>query len=180
MNLKDAILKRRSIRKYKDKAVPNLLIKELLEVARMAPSAYNSQPSRFFIIKDKKIKKILRENNVFKQDFVYLAPVIIVCSADKDVFPKEKFEAVYSKSSEIGGEIGAVRDLSIACQNLVLRAVDLGLGTCYVGLVNRDKAKEILKIPKDFVLPFIITLGYPNEKPKEATRKPLSKFIIKK
>lgn len=179
MNIKTAIETRRSIRKYQDQEIPESLIKELIEAARLAPSAYNAQPSRFVILKSKKIKETLKGNKVFKQPFVYEAPVIIVCSADPEVYPKEKFEPTYSNPREIAGEVGAVRDLSISVQNLVLRATDLGLGTCYVGLVARDRLKKDLGIPKNYVLPFVITLGYPAEKPEFKPRKNLKELVIK-
>lgn len=178
MSVKTIIAKRRSIRKYQDKKVPNVLIKELIDAARLAPSAYNAQPSKFFIVKDKTMKQKLKQNSVFKQDFVYTAPVIMVCCADRDVFPKERFEPVYSNPREIGGELGAIRDLSIATQNLVLRATELGLGTCYVGLVNRDKIKETLDIPTNCIVPFVITLGYPAEKPRPTPRNEFKEFIL--
>lgn len=110
MSVKTVIKKRRSIRKYQDKKVSNNLIRELIDAARLAPSAYNAQSARFFIVKGVTIKQKLKENNIFKQDFVYTAPIIIVCCADQNVFPKERFEPVYSNPREIGGEIGAVRD----------------------------------------------------------------------
>lgn len=178
MGVKTIIKKRRSIRKYQDKKVSNDLIKELINAAILAPSAYNAQPSRFFVVKDKSTKQKLKENNIFKQESVYTAPIIIVCCADQNVFPKERFEPVYSNPREIGGNLGAVRDLSIAAQNLVLMATELGLGTCYVGLVNRDKIKEILGISKDYVVPFVITIGYPAEEPKATFRNGFKNFLL--
>jgi nitroreductase len=178
MDVQKAITQRRSVRKYQDKEIPDSLIRELIEAARLAPSAYNSQPSKFYIIKKESDKKRLKENNVFKQEFVYAAPVIIVCCGNSDAFPAERFEPVYSSIHEIGGEIGAVRDVSIATQNLVLRATELGLGACYIGLVNRSKLKEILNIPQNYVLPFVIILGYPDEKPEATPRKELKEFVI--
>ena len=180
MDVKKAIKKRRSIRKYQDKVVPNVLIKELIKAARLAPSAYNAQPTKFVILKSKEIKEQLKESNVFKQDFVYEAPVIIVCCGDPEVYPKEKLESIYSNPAEIAGEVGAARDISIAVQNLVLRATELGLGTCYIGLVARGKIKEILGIPQNYVLPYVIILGYPAEEPKEKPRKNIEDLIIKK
>ncbi|MGA2418038.1 MAG: nitroreductase family protein [Candidatus Staskawiczbacteria bacterium] len=178
MKVEDAIKIRRSIRKYKDIAVPEDLINELIEAARLAPSAYNAQPWKFFIVKDKNLKQKLKDNNIFKHPFVYEAPLIIICCGDPDVFPKERFENIYSNASEIGGGVGAVRDVSIASQNLVLRATELGLGTCYIGLVNREKIKEILNIPKNYVLPFAILAGYPDEAPKPTPRKKIDEMLF--
>jgi len=180
MEVKIAIENRRSIRIYQDKQIPESLVLELIEAARLAPSAYNAQPTKFIIVKNKEEKEKLKENKIFRQSFVYEAPVIIICCGDPEVYPKARLEATYSNPSEIAGEVGAVRDVSIAAQNLVLRATELGLGTCYIGLVARDKAKEILGIPKNYVLPFVLTVGYPAEEPKATPRKSQEDLIFKK
>ena len=167
------------MRKYQDKRVSDILVKELIEAARLAPSAYNAQPSKFIILRNKEIKEKLRRNNVFKQAFVYNSPLIIVCLGDPEVYPEKRLESIYGSPQEIAGNIGAVRDVSIGAQNLVLRAMELGLGTCYIGLVARDKIKEILGIPSNYILPFVIMAGYPAEKPNPTPRKDLKDFIIK-
>lgn len=180
MNTETAIKDRRSIRKYQDKEIPEDLVKDILNAARLAPSAYNAQPSRFVVIQDKKTKETLKKSNIFKQPFVYSSPVIIVCLGDPEVYPKERLEPTYSNPKEIAGDIGAVRDVAISTQNLVLRATELGLGTCYIGLVDRDKVKDILDIPKNYVLPFAITVGYPDEQPEASARKNLDEIILKR
>jgi nitroreductase len=173
MDTEIIIKKRVSVRKFQKKAVPTALVNKIMEAARLAPSAYNAQPWRFVVVSSLQVKQILRENNIFKQSFVCEAPLIIVCSADPDVFPKERFESTYSDATEIGGNIGAVRDLSISAQNLVLAAYNNGLGACYIGLLDRKKIKELLNIPKNYVIPFVIILGYPAEKPGHTARKEL-------
>jgi nitroreductase len=178
MDTKDVIKIRRSIRKYQKKEVPNSLIEKLVEAARLAPSAYNAQPTKLVILKSREIKEKMKKNKIFRQDFVYGAPVIIAFLGDPEVYPKERLEPTYSNPSEIAGEIGAVRDISIAAQNLVLQATDLSLGTCYIGLVSRDKFKELLNIPKNYVLPFVITVGYPDENPKAMPRKSKKDLVV--
>ena len=179
MKIGEIIEKRRSIRKYQDKSISEDLVGKLINAARLAPSAYNGQPSRFLVVRDEKTKQQLKDAKIFRQDFVYTAPLIIICCADPDVYPKERFEPTYSNAAEIGGDIGAVRDLSLSSQNLVLMATELGLGTCYVGLVDRNKIKEMFHIPENYVLPFVITVGYPDEEPKPLIRKNLEEFILK-
>lgn len=178
MNIEEVIKERRSIRKYQEIKVPPDSIAKLIEAARLAPSAYNAQPEKFIIIEAEEIKNKLKDNNIFRQDFVYRAPLIIVCCADPEVYPKEKFDPVFSGAAEIGGELGAVRDLSISAQNLVLMATSLGLGTCYIGLIDRNKIKDILSIPKNYVLPFVILAGFPDEEPKPLLRKEMGEFIL--
>ena len=174
MNVKTTIAKRRSIRKYKDKEVSNVLIKELINAARFAPSGNNAQPARYFIVKDKNIKSELKKNKIFKQDFVYSAPVIIVCCGNPKAYPRVKFEAGFDDSFVIR----AIRDVAIAAQNLVLRATELGLGTCYIGWRHKDRIKKVLGIPKNYVVPFVITVGYPDERMKTRPRKDLKELLL--
>jgi len=181
MTLKQIIEKRRSVRKFKDEKIQEDLVNELIDAARLAPSACNAQPTRFILIQDNKTKELLKENNIFRQAFVYDAPLIIVCLGDASVFPNETLKKHYgSFDKEVLGDVGAIRDVAIATQNLVLMAIELGLGTCYIGLVDRKKIKEILEIPKNYVLPFVIVAGYPDESPKASARKSTKEIIIKK
>lgn len=173
MEVIEAIRKRRSIRKYADKPVPQEIINELIEAARLAPSGNNVQPWRFYIIKD---KKILTENKVFHQDFVYKAPLIIVCCSDP-----QGFAELYKVSKDLDERdpvLRAWRDLSLACENMVLRATELGLGTCFVGWIKRDEIKKILNIPENYVLAYVIAMGYPAEEPKHKEKKTRDEIVL--
>jgi nitroreductase len=177
MDTEKIIKKRASVRKFKKKAVPAVLVNRLIGAARLAPSAYNAQPWSFVVISSSQVKKTLKENKIFKQDFIYDAPLIIICCSNPDVFPKERFEPIYSNVAEIGGNIGAVRDVSIAAQNLVLAAYNNGLGACYIGLLDREKIKNILNIPKNYAIPFAIITGYPADKLSHSARKELKDIM---
>lgn len=169
MNVKDAIKKRRAIRKFKIKEVPEKLINEVINAARLAPSGHNLQSWNFVVVKDKKMKTKFKENNIFIQKEMYDAPVIIVCCADKEV---------YSKHSITRYEISMnLINLSISSAFLVLRATELGLGTCFVAWVNKEKIKKLLKIPEEIIVPYVIIMGYPAEKPKPRSRKKLNEII---
>ncbi len=175
MNVEKTIRARRSIRKYEDKEVSDKIIKRLINAARLAPTGNNAQPQRYLIIKDKETIAKLKENSIFKQDFVYNSPVIIICCSDPDAYPKSKME----EGLDDPYKIRAIRDVSIASENLVLQATEFGLGTCYVGWLNKIKIKKMLNIPRDFVIPYAITLGYPAETPHKTSRKELEHFILK-
>jgi nitroreductase len=171
VDVKKAIIKRKSIRNYSRKKVSDSLIKELIESARLAPSGGNVQSSKYFIISNEKIKNELRKNNVFVQDWVYSSPVIVLCLANPSEYKKTKY---YNKKTI------SIIDLSIASSYMVLRATELGLGTCYIGWRDENKIKKILSIPKNYLLPFAITLGFPAEFPKRKLRKDVNKIIIGK
>lgn len=172
MDVKKAIESRRSVRKYQDRLVSEDLVNDLLNAARLAPSGNNAQPSRYLIVKDDRTKKNLQDNNVIRDKWVYDSPIIIVCCADPEAYKKRV------KGWDDPNKVRAVRDLSIASSYIVLRAIELGLGTCYCGWINKDKIKEVLEIPMHFVVPYVITLGYPAEAPKVCPRKRIEEISL--
>lgn len=171
MHVKEAIAVRRSIRQYEDKRIPEDIVTELLNSARKAPSAKNTQPHKYFVVKSEETKKRLKEYGAFEQDFVYDAPLIIVCCADPTQYPE-------SIEIDETAEKYAYIDLSIAASFLVLRATELGLGTVFVAWVYRDRIKEVLNIPEKYIIPFVISVGYPAEDPDPKPRKDLSNILF--
>jgi nitroreductase len=166
MDVKEAIEKRRSIKKFKEKEVPDKLIKEIIDAARRAPSARNLQPWHFVVVKNKENILKFKENNVFGQKDVYEVPVIIVCCAEKEASPPHS-----------GMEEEPLINLSLASAFLVLRATELGLGTCFVAWFDKEKIKKILNIPENVIVPYIIVMGYPDEEPKTKERKNLNEIM---
>lgn len=183
MNVVDAIKARHSIRKFLPKKIPEKIIKEILEAGRLAPSACNGQPTRFVLIKSKDLKAACLKEKVFSQKWVCKAPLVIVYCADK----KDSLQArsgllerlqktAYFKPGKDWTEI----DVSISSAFTALRATELGLGSCYVGLIDEAKARKTLEIPGDWEVLFALVLGYPDEKPGRHDRKQLKEFILKK
>ena len=191
MDVKKAIKKRRSIRKYSSRIVPPYKITEILDAARLAPSGCNVQPTSFILIKSAKTKDRLKKNKVFPQDWVYTAPLIIVFYGNpKDYgnFEGAKYQQEDGSLPEDITEVypyfsnpeeRTLKDISISSSYTMLRAVELGLGTCYIGLVDRVKIKKVLQISKNAIVPFAMTVGYLAENPPSRGRKPLKKFIKK-
>lgn len=191
-HIKNIIKGRRSIRKYKKKDVPDKIIYDLIECASYAPSGCNIQPWRFLIIKSKNTKQLLKHNRVFNQTFVYDAPVIIVCCADihayydlqyidyliQDGYLPNNIKEIIKNEFSGKEYFRAVRDLSIASTFIILRAYEIGLGCCFVGWFDEKKLRNILEIPENLIIPYVITLGYPNEIPPPRPRRKLEEIII--
>jgi nitroreductase len=171
MDVKAAIDKRKSIRKWLDKPIPEYIINELLDAARRAPSAKNVQSHRYYVIKTKDIINKLRDKGAFKQPYVYEAPLIIVCCANPRLYPE-------STDVDLPPEHYAMIDLAIATSFLTLRATELGLGCVFVAWIYRDKIKEVLGIPKEYIIPFVIPIGYPAEDPIRKGRKDLKDIMF--
>jgi len=166
MKLLKIIQKRRSIRKFLPQDVEKKKILKILEAGRWAPSGYNNQPWRFLIVKDRKILgKIAELTNKWDERTIKNCVSGIMVYADK--------KAIYNDDKD-NFAIGA------CIQNMLLEAYDLGLGTCWICgvLKNKNKIDKILKVSKNFEMKTLVVLGYPAEKPK-VPRKPLGKLMIK-
>ncbi len=163
MELDESIRKRVSVKSYLDKDVPNDILGLILEAGSLAPSAGNLQNWKFIVIRDQEKKQEISAA-ARSQNWMNQAPVFVVVCNDK-----KQIMSMYGKR----GELYSTQDCSIAAQNIMLKAVDLGLATCWVGSFDEEAIQRVLKIPEDVVPELILTIGYPAEEPKNLDREPL-------
>ncbi len=159
MDTIEAIMARRSIRKYKPDNIPEDDLKTLLEVARQAPSAANRQPRHIVVVKDPGIKRRVAEA-CNGQTWVGDADVVIAGVALPDV--SEKW---------------CVVDTTIAMENLIIAAASMGYGTCWIGAFREDEVKKILNIPADKKVVALTPLGVPDVSPPAKSRKPIDQLF---
>ena len=199
MNVSEAIRKRRSIRKFKPDPISEEKIRLLLESARLAPSGTNTQPWRFIVVKDDDTKRELQEA-AHNQRHIKSAPVIIVCCADLKAFKElpervdeliesgalpERTREVFIPYLKKGMStvtkdalmIAAAANVAIAVEHIVLQAVEIGLGTCWVRWYEDNKIKEILDIPKHVEVMALLPVGVPDEEPSQRPRQELNKIV---
>ena len=154
MEVKEALLKRRSIRKFKDEPVSEEMIKELLHAAMSGPSACNKRPWEFYIVTNEDKLQELKSSSMFTKISAKLA--IIVCGNLSNALPKQMAEYW-------------IQDCSAATENILLRVTDLGLGAVWCGIYPQERAVEkvqkILDMPKTQIPLNIIFIGYPDECP---------------
>ena len=148
MNVMDAIKTRKSVRAYSDRPVEDDKLNIVLEAARLAPSASNLQEWRFIIVREAGIRKKLTQI-AGNQEFVGEAPVVIVACAETDGYVMKCGQLCYPI------------DVAIALDHITLAAVELGLGTCWIGHFDERKVKEILGIPEKIRVVELMPLGYP-------------------
>lgn len=148
MDVIEAIKKRCSVRAYEDKDVEDEKLQTLLECARLAPSASNLQEWRFIVVRDRKMRSSLARASR-NQSFVGQAPVILVCCAES------------GDHTMTCGEKSYPIDVAIAIDHITLAALELGLGTCWIGAFYADKVRELLGIPESVPIVSLLTLGYP-------------------
>lgn len=171
MDVHDAIRRRRSVRAYLPKPIPDDVMERLKQAIRFAPSACNYQPWHFIIVKDAHLREeIVRQSH--KQKWMLDAPVFVVACG----FPLQAYKAMggYGNSADV--------DVAIALDHLTLAAVSEGLGTCWIGAFDEAGVKKLLDIPAQAKVVAMITLGYPaspnlNHPPDESCRKPVSEVF---
>ena len=184
----EAIKVRRSIRKFIHDDVPDEMIEQILEAARLAPSAANRQPWSFSVVRDKEVRKEIRRI-CWNQPLIEEAPVVIVCFADlEQYFQVRHYAFRYDKylgssdTSLISEKLNfAISNTYIAVEHLVLMATALGLGTCWVG--GFDDASEFNRLfgLADNMIPVVvIPVGYPAEDiPPQRPRREMEDILIK-
>jgi nitroreductase len=174
MELKEAILKRRSVRKFTDYQVTDAEIQELLEAARWAPSWANTQVWEFIVVRDRqvteKIAGTYAQNNPATKCTQTASAVIVGCA-------KTGLSGAHDgKNLTIFSE-WFLFDLALAVQNLCLRAHDLGLGTVIVSLLDHQALKKVLSVPEGYEAVTVIPVGKPAVPDKQGPpRKAIADF----
>lgn len=148
MSFLDLAKKRYSCRNYKSNAIEEEKLLQVLEAARIAPSAVNYQPWHFYVVRKPENKARISE--AYQREWMKNAPVLIIACGNKHISWKR---ADGKEHMEI--------DLSIAIDHLTLQAADLGLATCWVCNFQNRKLKEVLQLPNYIEPVAIIPLGYP-------------------
>ena len=147
--------KRYSCRNFLNKEVEKEKIDNILEAARLAPTAVNFQPQRILVLKDKNTIEKLKEATPYTFD----APLIFAVCYDKEVSWKRKYD---------GNDEGIV-DASIITTHMMLEATDLDVGTTWVGYFNPEKVREVLDIPQNYEIVSLLPTGYPAEDAKPSS-----------
>jgi len=158
MDFQELINKRQSVRKYQsEKPIEEEKLYRILESARLAPSASNSQPWTFIVV-DKpdllnQVAKATHGKLIGINKFVVQAPLLIVIVIEK---PKI--------TTQIGGAIKnkeyPLIDIGIAAEHMCLQAEEDGIGSCMLGWFDEKKIKKLLNIPKKKTVGLVISFGY--------------------
>jgi nitroreductase len=199
MELSDVISSRRSIRKFKSEDISVDTINLLLDAARLAPSGSNLQPARFVVVQSPAAKETMGKYTQYK--FIIKAAVIFVCCADLttittretrvgELLKEGAFEGVEMDMNDPSATAVPVMDTemikaylsmntAIAIEHIVLKAVDLGLGSCWIGRFDREKVRQFLALDESIYPVVLLPVGYPDQSPKKRPRFALNKYILK-
>lgn len=205
----EAIQQRRSVRSFKRTPVPDEMILEMLEAARLAPSASNSQPWRFVVVTDLEEKRELRRL-CMNQGFVEEAGVDFIICADlsafsKDAYRRQRQESINTEPAPnslrsdpsyqkyIDSMINSMDDTDltqqlipatsntyIATEHILLMATALGLGSCWVGGISDHKAvRDLFGIPRGIRVLGVVAVGYTDIESKARPRLPLDEILLR-
>jgi nitroreductase len=164
----DIVKARRSIRSYRADPVPREMIEVCIDAARYAPTASNTQNWHFYIDEDELKDRIVAEclGGIVPNRFAATAPVIVAVAMKLTVV-----------THRLGSRLTGIRyhelDAGIAGEHFVLQATEFGLGTCWIGWFDKRAVRRLLRIPAGWDVPALLTLGFPDECPREKARKPV-------
>lgn len=151
---------RRSIRRFKPDPIPDEVLLKILDVARYAPSARNSQPWVFIVVKDVEIKRKLANIHPWAKPLEN-APVGVVVACNSELSP-ESYQV----------------DCANATMQLMLAAHAVGLGSVWLQTLRNIKdVQEIVGLPKNYIPVAMLALGVPDETPTAKKRKELKEIV---
>ena len=164
MSLEEVIKKRYSCRSYdEDRPIETEKMSRIFDLAKLAPSAKNTQDWRFVVVTDKDKKSQVANCANRPEIFEKAGAIIAACSNSDNVMT-------------CGQAIGPI-DIAIVLDHISLIATDLGLGTCWIGSFKPDKVKTILSIPENIAVIELMAIGYPVGEGKHTPREPVEKVV---
>jgi nitroreductase len=177
MRVRDAIARRVSCRAYQPTPVPQAHLMQMLEAARLAPSACNAQPWRFAVVRDPDLRRRVVEEGFLpgaKMTWAIDAPVHVVIGMERSF-------VTHRLAPSVSGVDYPWVDIGIAGEHLVLAATELGLGTCWIGWIKPRAVGKIVGWPASVKPVVVITVGYasdPNSAQLPASRRrPLAEMV---
>lgn len=155
MGTYENIISRRTIRKFKPDRIDPELLREMVNAARLAPSASNLQPLEYLVIDDEILKEKIFPNIAWAG---YIKPegdpkegekpsAYIIILADKKINPAPE------------------RDIGASVENINLVAEEEGIGCCWIGAFKKKQVNQIIDVPENLSAELILALGYPMEVP---------------
>lgn len=176
MAVRDAIARRVSCRAYQQRPVPEAHLVQILEAARLAPSACNRQPWRFTVVRDLDLRRRIVEGGFLpgiNMTWAIEAPVHVVIGMERSF-------VTHQLAASVSGVDYPWVDIGIAGEHLVLAATELGLGTCWIGWIKPRVVARLVGWPASLKPVVVITVGYPSDSgsstPPALRRKPLGEL----
>lgn len=156
----ESIVTKRDLRRYTDQAIPDSVMARILQAGRMAGSAKNLESNRLIVVTDQAVQDALADSGDFSSWIGTSAAVIGFASPANEL---------------------RLFDVGRQAQNMMIAAHAEGVGSCPVTLQHADRTRVAVGLPHDWVMPMVITLGYPVENhpdsPLKRPRVPLDELV---
>lgn len=169
MDLYEAIESRRSVRRYMSDPVPEVTLNKILNAARLAPSWKNQQCWKFIVVRREenrhRLAEALPEDNPAFKAFTRAPVIIVLCANPGD-------------SGNLDQKKYYMLDAGLAMQHLMLAARAEGLGTCWVGRFDEEKAREVCQVPGEYKIVALSPLGVPARVSDPRPRKLLNEIVF--
>jgi len=156
MDVNDAILKRRSVRRFSNRVVSDEVLKKLLDAGRLAPSGGNRQPWKFVAVRN---PKMIRNIKMFSEG-ISGNPTLIIGVCIEDQKPV------------------SLMDMAMASENIMIQCVGEGLGSCAIASFNQEAVKKLIQVPEEVFLPLLLSIGYPDGEPTIRPKKSLKQVAF--
>lgn len=166
MEVLEALKGRHSIRRFTDEPVGKEVMRDLAECAVLAPTTGNMQCWKFVAVTD---PAIVRKIILFSSGLSGGPTAIMALCTDQSI--------ALSRIGQTHAREFATIDISLAAENIMLRAVDLGLGSCAVKSFNEGAVHKILGLPEHIRLEYILAVGHPASEGNSPARKPMGEVL---
>ncbi len=151
MKLIDAIFKRRSIRRFKEKPVEKHILMQLVKYGMYAPTARNTRSWHFYIVNDRNKLDEVAKKHPYAGMLKTAGGAILVCG-DKSIEPMDGYLAL---------------NCANACENIMLGALEHNLGTCWIAVYPREERIKLISgifsLPENHLPIALLAIGYPDE-----------------
>jgi len=156
MDVYEATIKRRTIRRFKQKPIPFEILKKIVDAGRLAPSSANLQPVEYIVIDTTALVEKVFETLKWAG---YIFPAGDPPPGKRPV----AYIIVLTNKEKNAGR--CERDAAAAIENMILVAFEEGIGSCWIGSIDFDKLKSVLELPEHASIDSVIALGYSGESP---------------
>jgi nitroreductase len=156
MSLYELMLSRRSVRQFKPEPVPEVLLKNVVNAARLAPSAAKCQPLEFIVVTEESLRGRIFSCLSWAS---YITP-----QGDPEPGQEPQAYIVILVNLRVRKK-GFERDVGAAAENMILAAWEKGVGSCWLLSINRERMRSLLKVPEHYRIDTVLALGFPAETP---------------
>lgn len=168
MEFSELIEKRYSVRGYKSDPVEKEKLEKVLNAGIIAPTGVNAQAFKIYAIDTEKNKEGLQK--IYPQPWFVEAPLVLCLAMDKSKCWTRQWD---------GKNISDI-DAGIVMDHIILRATDLGLGTCFVGAFKKYATQKFLELDEEYEPVLFTPLGYPNDDGRNTPKKSIEELVVYK